>query len=265
MPVLQQNQGGSGGSPSFPGLAVYGIDVITAALRSIGAIDPNETPTAAEVQQALFTLNQMLDAWQALRRMVWAIQRFVYSPTTLKQVYTVGIGGDINIPRPARISAAGVINNPSGTQPNELPIAMIDELQWRDIPVKATSGALPIRVWDDNAFPLRNLSYWPIPNVNVQLTLYLWQQITQFADSNVTLYIFPPAYLKAIRYSLAIELWAEFPGDEDKLALCTALAKDAVGVIKRINPVSLKMKCDPFLVNGSQDLYNWLTDEPAGR
>lgn len=266
MPILQQKQAAAvAGSSSVPGLVVYGADIILAALRSIQAIDPGEPITAVEMKDALFTLNQMIDSWQAQRLFVWAITRYVYNPTVLKQVYTVGPNGDVNIPRPAKISAAGVINLPGSTQPNELPIEMIDELQWRDIPVKNTVGALPMRVWDDNAFPLRNLSYWPVPNVGIALTLYLWQQLTQFADSNITLYQFPPAYLKAIRYSLAIELAAEFPGEPDKLPIVAALAKEAVGVIKRINKPSLLMACDPALVNPSADLYNWLTDMPAGR
>lgn len=265
MPVIQQNQGSVSNAAVYPGLLVFGSDLILAALRSIRAIEPNEGITAKEMLDCLMTLNQMIDTWQAQRLFVWGIVRQVYNPTQLKQTYTVGPNGDINIPRPAKISAAGVINNPGSTQPNELPIEMIDELQWRDIPVKATSGALPIRVWDDNAFPLRNLNYWPIPNVTIALTLYIWQQITQFADSNVTLYSFPPAYLKAIRYSLAIELAAEFPGDDETVPLVAKLASDAVKVIKSMNRPSLLMACDPALVNGGADLYNWLTDEPAGR
>jgi hypothetical protein len=265
LPAIQQNQPGVSGANNVPGLVVYAADIITAALRSIQAIEPNESPTAAEMQQCLFTLNQMIDSWQAQRLFVWGIVRYVFAPLVLKQVYTVGPNGDVNIPRPARISAAGVVNLPGSTQPNEIALDMIDELQWRDIPVKNTVGALPIRVWDDNAYPLRNLSYWPIPNVNVNLTLYLWQMITQFADSNFTLYQFPPSYLKAIRYSLAIELAAEFPGEPDKLPIVAALAKEAVGVIKRINKPSLTMACDPALVNSRTDLYNWLTDLPAGR
>ena len=94
MPVLQQT-GATVASSSFPGLQVYGGDIISAALRSIGAIVPGEKPKPAEMQDALITLNQMIDSWQAQRLMVYAIVRYIYAPTVLKQTYTVGPGGDI--------------------------------------------------------------------------------------------------------------------------------------------------------------------------
>jgi hypothetical protein len=250
---------------NFPGLAVYGADVINAALRSIGAIAPGESATPAEAQDALLTLNQMLDGWMTQRLLCYAIVRYVYAPAALKQVYTVGPGGDVNIQRPPRITSVGVINQPSSTQPIELPIDMISENQWRDIPVKNTVGALPIKVWDDNQFPLRNLSFWPIPNVNVSFALYLWQIISQFADANITLYSFPPMYLRTIRYNLAVELALEFPGDPELMPGVMKLAADSLSEIKQSNPVDLTMACDPALVNPKMDLYNWLTDMPAGR
>ncbi len=264
MPVLQQT-GATVASSSFPGLQVYGGDIISAALRSIGAIVPGEKPKPAEMQDALITLNQMIDSWQAQRLMVYAIVRYIYAPTVLKQTYTVGPGGDISIARPPRITSVGVINQPGSTQPIELPLDMIDEQQWRDIPVKNTVGALPLRVWDDNQFPLRNLNFWPIPNVTVNFALYLWQQLSQFADTNITLYQFPPAYARAIRYNLAIELAAEFPGDPELLPIVAKLAADSMAVIKSFNRPSLTMASDPALVNPKSDLYNWLTDQPAGR
>jgi hypothetical protein len=250
---------------NYPGLAVYGADVISSALRSIGAVASGEQPTPAEMQNGLLTLNQMLDAWQTMRLLVYAIVRYVYAPTALQQTYTVGPGGNINIARPARISSAGVINQPGSSQPNELAIDMISENEWRDIPVKNTVGALPLKVWDDNQYPLRNLNYWPIPSVQVDFTLYMWQLLTQFADTSVTLYTFPPAYLRAIRYNLAVELSLEVPGDPELMPGVMKLAADSLSDIKHSNPVDLKMACDPALVNPKMDLYNWLTDMPAGR
>jgi hypothetical protein len=248
-----------------PGLALYGIDIVSAALRSIGAIPPGEQPTAAEAQDCLFTANQMLDSWQIQRRLVYAIQRYVYQPLTLKQTYTVGPGGDVNIAYPSRISSVSVINQPTSTLPIELPLEMLNDQQWRDIPVKSTQGALPIQCWDDGQFPLRNLNMWPIPTTSVYFALYLWQVLSQIADLSITLYTFPPAYARAIRYNLAIELAAEFPGDPALMPQVMELASNSLALIKAFNDVPLRMACDPFLVNSKDDLYNWLTDQPAGR
>jgi hypothetical protein len=265
VPAVQQNQGASSSAAAFPGLLLTASDIIKAALRSIGAYSSGETPTAAEMQDALLTLNQMIDHWQAQRLMVYRVVRQVFVPATLKQVYTVGIGGDYNIPRPAKIEAMGVISQPGSSQPIELPLEPLNEQEWRDIPVKSTSGALPLNWWDDNNYPLRNVSLWPIPTATVNFAFYLWQQLAQFADLSFTLYSFPPAYLKAIRYNLAIELAAEFPGDAEKLPIVSKMASDAVDTIKSINRPSLQMGVDAALVNPKMELYNWLTDMPAGK
>jgi hypothetical protein len=176
----------------------------------------------------------------------------------------VGPGGDVNIARPARIPSIGVINQPGSTQPIELPLDMLTYEQWRDIPVKNTAGALPLRCWDDSAYPLRNLNFWPIPNVSISFALYLWVLISQFPDL-VTLFGFPPAYLKAIRYNLAVDLAAEFPGDPELMPLVMKTAEQSKADVKTSNWRPLIAACDPALVNPKMDLYNWLTDQPAGR
>lgn len=265
MPVIQQNTPGNAGTAAFPGLLVTFSDIAKAALRSVGAIEPGEEPTAAEMQACLFTGNQMMDSWQAQRLFVFSINRLVFQPLTLVQTYTCGPGGDINIPRPPRITSVSVISQPTSTQPLELPLDMLDDQQWQNIPVKNTPGGLPQSCYDDDNYPLRGLNFWPIPTQNVQFALYVWQTLTQFADASTTLYAFPPAYLRAIRYALAVELAAEFPGDPELVPLVVKLAGEAMDVVKSLNRPSLRMSCDSAIVNPGNDLYNWLTDEPAGR
>ena len=65
-------------------------------------------------------LNQMLDAWQIDRLLVFtiAIQDFPFVST--KQTYTMGSGGDFNVPRPARIERASIVLLSNPTNPLEL-------------------------------------------------------------------------------------------------------------------------------------------------
>jgi hypothetical protein len=248
----------------IPGLLLAGQDIINSALRLIGVLPSGESPSQAESQDALAIANQMFDSWQAESLMISAIQRYVFNPAALKQTYTVGPGGDVNIQRPARIPSIGVINLPGSSQPTEIPLDMFTYEQWRDIPVKNTAGALPERCWDDCAYPLRNLNFWPIPNVQINFALYLWTLITQFPDL-ITLFGFPPAYLRAIRYNLAVDLAAEFPGNPELMPLVIKIAGESKSIVKTMNWRPLIAACDPALVNPKMDLYNWLTDLPAGR
>jgi len=248
----------------IPGLTVAGQDLLNSALRLVGALESGEQPSAAESQDGLVIMNQMLDSWQAESMMIPVIQRYVYAPAALKQTYSVGPGGDVNIARPARISSVGVIAQPASSQPIELPLDMLSWEQWRDIPVKNTPGALPQWCYDDCASPLRNLNFWPIPNQTINFALYLWQLLQQFPDL-VTLFTFPPAYLRAIRYNLAVELMPEFPGDPALMPLVMKTAEESKGNVRTMNWRPLVAACDPALVNPKSDLYNWLTDMPAGR
>jgi len=251
-----------------PGLFWSAQDYINSALRLIGALGSGELPTAAENQDALAILNQMVDTWQAQSWMIPGLQRYLFAPLTLKQTYSVGPTGDVNIVRPAKINAVSVISQPGSTQPIELALDMVSAISepygWRDIPVKNTQGGLPERVWDDCANPLRNLNFWPIPTVTVNFALYIPQLLTQFPDL-VTQYALPPAYAKGIRFNLAKDLMPEFPGEPARYPMVLKTAEDTIGEIKTMNYRPPVAACDPALVNPKMDLYNWLTDEPAGR
>jgi hypothetical protein len=130
--------------------------------------------------------------------------------------------------------------------------------QWAQIPVKNISSALPLKVWDDQGFPYRTLQVYPIPNVQVQLAIYAWQALTQFANlfTNLT---FPPAYLKALRYNLAIELAPEFGVDQIPPSVI-AMAASSKEKLYEMNLPLMDLRCDPMLVNPRNALYNWLSD-----
>lgn len=251
-----------------PGLFWASLDYICSSLRLIGSLEAGELPSPDEQQDALAILNQMLDVWQAKAWMIPGLQRLVFAPATLKQTYSVGPLGDLNIVRPSKISAIGVLNQPGSTAPIELTLDMVtatsEPYGWRDIPVKNTQGALPLRCWDDCAYPARNLSFWPIPTVTINFTLYIPQLLTQFNDL-VTQYQLPNIYPKAIRYNLAKDLMAEFPGDPARYPMVLKTADEMMSEITAMNYRAPVASIDPALVNPKMDLYNWLTDEPAGR
>src|SRR5215813_9162525 len=185
------------------------IDLITSALRLIGVTASGEQPTGEEASDALVILNQMIDSWNEERLNVLTITISNFSLTTGTQVYTLGTGVTFNATRPAAIYRISIISLANPAQPLELPMEMLTDAQWREIPVKNITSALPLKVYDDGSFPLRNLSYWPIPTIAVQTAIYGWTALTQFASQSTDL-TFPPGYLKALRYNLAVDLAPEF-------------------------------------------------------
>jgi hypothetical protein len=71
------------------------IDIITRAMKDIGAVAAGEVPTADEVQDGLDMLNDMLDQWSNEDMMVFYKTEIVFSITPGQTQYTIGPGGQI--------------------------------------------------------------------------------------------------------------------------------------------------------------------------
>lgn len=218
-----------------------------------------ETATADDTADALVILNQMLEAWSAESLDVFTITIQTFSLTAAKQVYTMGAGGDFNVPRPSKITDASVVSNANPSQPLEIPIDMLTDEEWQAIPVKLTPSILPRKVYDDGSFPLRNLSFWPVPtDSSVQTRLYTWTALTQFSDLT-TDFTFPPGYIEAIKYNLGARLAAENFGTLTPIA--ASLALSSIGRIKAMNSDPPLVKCDPAITRSSGARFNWLLGE----
>lgn len=236
-----------------------GQDLIAKALRLINVLASGETPTAAEANDALVTLNQMLESWSTQQLEVFTVQRTQEFPLVNgQQVYTVGTGGNFNIPRPPYVQRVGIINQPGNPNELELPLNYLTAEEWADIPVKGIQSALPLKVWDDRSFPFRNFSFWPIPNTQVNAVLYIWQSLSAFPDlfTDIT---FPPGYSKAILYNLAIDLAPEY-GVPQIPAGVQEQAIAARANIESLNEQTPILRCDPAVVSPELQIYNWLTD-----
>lgn len=236
-----------------------GNDLIASSLRLIGVLASGETVPADQVADAQVILNQMLEAWSVESLDVFTLNILTFNFVASQQAYTMGTGGNFNTTRPPKIEYASIVSNSSVTQPLELPIDMLTDSEWQDIPVKNTPSTLPRKMYDDGGFPLRTLSFWPVPtDSSVQVRLYVWAQLSQFTDLT-TDFTFPPGYLEAIKYNFAVRLSAEWPGNISPLAV--DLASKALARIKAINSIPPLVKCDPAITRSGGARFNWLTGE----
>ncbi|MDR7006091.1 hypothetical protein [Paraburkholderia strydomiana] len=81
------------------------VDLITLALKDIGAVGIGQAISAEDTADALATLNMMLGQWSVDRLSVYHLIDTA-KQSTGAQSYTVGIGGDFSITRPIKINAA---------------------------------------------------------------------------------------------------------------------------------------------------------------
>jgi hypothetical protein len=260
----------AGPAQPYPGLQLTALDIISSALRLIGVLAAGETAPGYQANIALSTLNQMVDSMSAERLMIWSILRNLYTLTAGIQTYQLGpstpttFATTLDQQRYVRMERAGIISLNNPQQPLELPMELLTDSGWAGIPVKAIASTLPQYVYDDGNFPQRNLNFWPFPNISVQVALYLWTPLIFFPDLS-TQFIFPPAYIKMLRYNLAVDLAAEWPGNPATAGAIYALAKETKSVVKSLNIIPVDMRCDPAITAmGINGLYDWRSDQPVG-
>jgi len=72
------------------------LDIISGALKDIGALEAGEAPTPEAATDAFFMLNSMIDQWSNEDMMVFYKQEIVFPVTAGQTQYTIGPTGNIN-------------------------------------------------------------------------------------------------------------------------------------------------------------------------
>lgn len=232
------------------------LDLITSSLRLINVVASGEIVDIDIANDSLQVLNDMIDSWNAQRLAIFTTRSDDFPFVLNKQAYTLGTGGDFNIPRPARIDAiSAILLTPNPSNPIEVPITMFSIEDWQmQVPVKEVFGSFPQICYDTGDFPLRTLNFWPIPNIEpTSVRIYSWQAIA--AQTLTTQVSFPPGYAEAIRYQLAVRLGAEFAATIP--AIVTTIAVQSFATVKTMNAPEAEMRSD--LLPDPQG-WNWSAD-----
>lgn len=66
------------------------IEIISAALKDIGALEAGETPTPEASQDALFMLNDLIDQWSNENQMVFNVTEIIFTLIPGQVQYTIG-------------------------------------------------------------------------------------------------------------------------------------------------------------------------------
>lgn len=236
-----------------------GTDVIQSGARLAGLVGDGDTLQGNQPGNCFIVLQQMLDEWQADRLKVFQILISTFPLTVGNQTYQLGAGvaaPGFNMPRPARIDAIGIQMLANPAQPAEIPCAVLDSAEWAMIPVKNIQGGYPRNCYPDYAFPIMNLNFWTIPSLACNVVLYTWNPLQSWTHLTQPI-AFPPAYAKAIRYNLAVELCAEFKLPIDPIV--AAKAEESKGFIETLNLPKPILGCDPGIV-GKGAYYDWRSD-----
>lgn len=232
--------------------------LITQAMKDLGAIGVNETPTAAEASDAFEVLNQMIGTWRTESLIVYAKAQNVYTyPVTGQQSYTIGPTGDFVTDRPVRIDAA---YNRDANDNDYLIYVAKDFKDYSDLITKNVTANLVTLLYYDPTYPNGTIYLWPTPNTDsYRLVLWTWDTVEEFASLD-TVIALPPGYERALRSNLAVELSPRYGREVSNILMKTAIESKAQ--IKRTNVTIATMKFDTGITPRGLT-FNYLTGSPT--
>jgi hypothetical protein len=188
----------------MPGLNTTG-DLISFALKTCGVLGIGQTAQAEDSNDALVLLQVTLAGWQRKR---WLVPNLtdVALLSTGAASYTIGVGGDFNVPRPDRV-LSGFFRMTITTPPQvDIPMSVISTREEYNHVVLKGLSTFPAGVFYDSAFPMGVLHFWPVPpagEFEMHLTLKSALPVYVGLTDPINL---PPEYLEALLYTLAVKL-----------------------------------------------------------
>ena len=225
-------------------------DQINRALRLLGVLAEGETPSAQMSQDGLVSLNQMIDSWNTERLSVFCTQDQVFTWPAGEYIQTLGPSGDFVGNRPVLFDDATYFRDP-GTNVS-FGIKFINQQQYDGIAVKTVTSTYPQVIFVNMGFPDVTMSIYPRPTRDLEWHFVSVQELTQPATTDTALH-FPPGYLRAFAYNLAMEIAPEY-GIEPSQQV-TRIAMTSKRNLKRINNPDDVMSM-PYAIVATRQRYN---------
>ena len=208
-------------------------ELLNGAHRLLGLTDSGNVLPESVYQDNLPALNQMLDSWNTERLAVFCTQDQTYMWEPGARVRTLGPTGDFvylivtesSIPivtessdylavddvdpaiRPILLDDSTFFRDP--TTNVAYGIKFINQLQYNNIAVKTVTSTYPQVMFVNNTYPNITMSVYPVPSRLLEFHFISVQPLANPTSLNTEL-LFPPGYLRAFRYNLALELAPEF-------------------------------------------------------
>ena len=182
-------------------------DQINGALRLLGVLAEGETPSAAMANDGLTAMQQMLDAWSTERLSVYVTQDQQFTWPAGFATRSVGPSGDFIGNRPINLDDSTYFVDPANGV--SYGIQIVNQEQYNSIALKTATSPYPQVCWTNMDMPDMNITVYPVPTKPLLWHIVSVQELSQ-PPTLATVLVFPPGYLRAFRYGLAIEMAPEY-------------------------------------------------------
>lgn len=235
------------------------LDILNLAFKDAGILGVGQTLLDEDVNDGLTRMNMMIAQWRVKRWLVWhLVDKSVVS--TGAQSYTVGPGGDIDVPiRPDKLESAyfRMLPGANGTQAVDYPLQMLFSREDYSRITLKTLVSFSQCIFYDNAYPLGSIYPWPLPQASLyEVHIVIKETLSEFADLT-SQFTFPPEYLAALHYNMVIRLRAAYRMPEDPGF--NGLAADAMQTIRAANAQVASLVMPDNLVRPG--VYNIYSDQ----
>lgn len=230
-------------------------DIIYGALRLIGQLAENEVPSAQTANDGLMAMNQMIDAWSIDRLKTYSTQDQIFNWPPNERIRTLGPTGDFVGTRPVELLDSTYFKTVAITPNVSYPIQLVNDEQYSAISVKTITSTLPLVLWVNYTMPDVTMHIYPVPTQLVEFHFISVTELSQPANLSTVL-VFPPGYMRAFRYNLAVEYANEFGVEPPPTVV--SIANKSLASLARINNPNEILQIPGILAN--QRRYNIYTD-----
>lgn len=235
-------------------------ELIADALTMLMVYSPDIVLTAEENNQALRTLNMLIESLANEPITLNTVTKEDFTLTGGQGSYTFGTGGTLNSTRPIKINA--VTTAITGTAGNiDFPVALIEYDDYAAIKLKTLQTNYPQYCYADGGYPFNTLYFYPVPSSAIPVTIYSNKQLSEFTDSTVQV-TFPQGYYRFLVAKLAIDLAPSYQIQASQNII--DIANAAKRALSLTNAKPLTMQTDPALM-GTGGRYNIFSDQVKGR
>ncbi len=221
--------------------AITGTEIVSDAFALLNVFLPGKAMPPADGAYGLRALNDLLDELQSRRQFIPFISRNRFTLTAGKggptNPYTIGIGGDFNVPRPSNqdsLVAANLILTVSS--PNvRIPLGIYTDDAYDANAIPDLQNTQPTGIYYNPTFQgdLGSIHLWPVPTINTNdLELFLQEAVAQFANLS-TIYYIPDGWKIMLKYNLADHL--QTPYGKTLSQAAQRIAVRTMGTVKRAN------------------------------
>lgn len=190
--------------------------IINAALRKLGVLGEGVSANSTQLSVGAEALNLIVAEFQTFGMPLWSREEYLLVLNPGQQLYTFGIGQEINIPFPLHIQQALLEVPPYTTQ---IDIGLLSSYDFRLLP--NGSRGTPVNLMYQPKINYGELSVWPTPGTSVPTGTHIkliYQAPFQYFDSGTNTPYFPQEWGNALIYQLALNLSDEYTIPEQKKA-----------------------------------------------